>query len=121
MEEFGITFEDVLPYAFKHCNSNFINSFDETKKLCWHFLPNESSCVSELDDWGYHGSHVRYNDVKRERFISNCEKIEMDFATLVEEISNVYSDSFYLIGVNANNEVKVSAVDEVMTCLHYWK
>lgn len=121
LEEFGIVIENILPFAFKYYNENAISSFEENKKLCWEFLPNETSCISELDDWGFWTDSVRPHNPKRENFISNIDKIENDFALLMEEITEVYAESFYLIGVKENIDVKVNAIDEVTTCLHCWK
>lgn len=121
LEEFGITFDDVIPLAFKYANENSISSHEENKKLCWQFLPNEPSCVSEDDMWGYHSLDVMYRDSKRENFISNSEEIEKDFAALIEELSLIYSETFYLISLEKSTDVRVLDVNEVATCLRYWK
>lgn len=121
LEEFDITFNDVLPLAFKHANENYIGNAIENGKLCWEFLPNEASCVSENDIWGFHSNHVWPRDDKRENFIINSEEIEKDFAALIEELSLIYSETFYLISLKDSNVVSVVDIDEVTTCLHYWK
>lgn len=117
LDEFGIGIEGAIPHAFKRYNENSSESIETYQRLCWDFLPEEESFISEMDDWGFPGQP---RCSKREQFILNAESIEKEYGLLLAEIGLVYAEAFYLVGMKAS-DICVVGIDEVQTCLHYWK
>lgn len=117
LEEFGITPEQALPHAFKQYMENSSRGSNFYQQMCWEFLPEEESCVSEFDYWGCPSQPVVD---KRIRFLSNIDHIEKLYGGLLEEFGYVYGEAFYKLN-NLANDIKIIKLDDQTTCLHYWK
>lgn len=116
MEEFGISHADIIPHAFQRYNENASNSDQFYQQLCWEHLPPELTYGSLTDDWGYPGEP---RDSKRELFIANSDIIERLYGELTEELCMIYGRAFYRI--NHVSDLRVTTIDEVSTCIRYWK
>lgn len=117
--EFGIKAEDILSHAYKHCTNDVWEDPSHFQKLCWEHIPDELSYVNHSDDWGIPNDRM---DDKRALFIMNSDEIEIMFGDLIQEVSYVYGDAFYRFKHEAHaKDIGVLHLDEVSTCLRYWK
>lgn len=118
--EFGIELAQILPNCFDVYNSDTWEDKDHYSKLCWGFLPEEESGISENDDWGFLTDHVLMRSDKRENFIVNSDHIEKDFGLILPELNDIYGEAFYKLRSKASS-IKLLSIDEVSTCIAYWK
>lgn len=117
LSEFGIGIGEVIPHSFKHYNENSSESSSFYQQLCWEHLPPEENFTLETDDWGFPGTLYQ---PKRDLFIANADLIESAYGELVGELSYLFGGAFYQLN-NKAETVAVLDINEVTTCLRYWK
>ncbi len=117
LSEFGIGVGEVLPHSYKHYNENATGDRRHYCQLCWEHLPQEENVTLDSDDWGIPGNIYQ---PKRDLFIANADIIESAYGDLVKELSRAFSGAFGQLN-NKAESVALLDINEVTTCLRYWK
>lgn len=119
LSEFRIELTNVLPDSFDVYHAPTWQNQEQYNQLCWSHLPEEDNTFADIDGLTFGFNEVRPVS-KRESFIVNSDKIEKDYGLLLADLTAIYGEAFYQLRDKAN-KIKLLSIDEVSTCLLYWK